>query len=438
MTARVVIVGSGFGGLYAVRALAKSSVSITLVDRQNYHLFQPLLYQVATAGLSPGDIASPIRGLVGRNSNVSVHMGTVTRVDLKAKRVHLADEVVDYDQLILAPGVSHSYFGHGEWEPFAPGLKTLDDALEIRRRVLLAFEEAEREADPVARAAWLNFVVVGAGPTGVELAGAVAELARFTVAGEFRHFDPTKANVVLVEAGPRVLSAFDERLSEKALKSLRKLGVDVRLDTRVTQIGAERVTLQSGAPQSGAPQSYGLLARTVLWAAGVEASPLAKSLGVELDRSGRVKVQNDLTIPGYPEVSVIGDLASFDTGDGHTLPGLAPVAIQQGRHAAKNVLAVLAGKPRTEFRYRDKGTMATVGRAVGVAQTGRLQLSGFLGWLAWLFVHILYLIGFRNRLLVMIQWAWAFLTYGRSARLITGTTPVPSRPSGPKVEAPAA
>lgn len=426
----MVIVGSGFGGLYAARALAKGPVDITLVDRQNYHLFQPLLYQVATAGLSPGDIASPIRGMVGRYRNVTVHMGTVTRVDLNAKQVHLVDEVVDYDQLILAPGVRHSYFGNGEWEPYAPGLKTLDDALEIRRRVLLAFEEAEREADPVAREAWLNFVVVGAGPTGVELAGALAELARFTVAGEFRHFDPTQAKVVLVEAGPRVLSMFAERLSDKALTALRKLGVDVRLNTRVTHIGPDNVQLQSDALQS-----HHLQARTVLWAAGVEASSLAKSLGAALDRAGRVKVQSDLTIPDYPNAYVIGDLASFETGDGDTLPGLAPVAIQQGRHAAKNVLAALAGKPRTAFRYRDKGIMATVGRAVGIAQTGRLQLSGFLGWLAWLFIHVLYLIGFRNRLQVMIQWAWAWWTYGRSARLITGTTPVPPRPSEPKTSA---
>lgn len=408
----VVIVGGGFGGLYAARRLARGNVDITMVDRQNYHLFQPLLYQVATAGLSPGDIASPIRALVEDYPNVRVCMGDVVGVDLPGKIVRLADGELKFDHLVLATGVRHSYFGKDEWEGDAPGLKTLDDALEIRRRVLLAFENAEKETDPKARAAWLTFVIVGGGPTGVELAGAIAELSRFTVAGEFRSFDPSTAKVILIEAGPRILAAFHEKLSDAAQWSLRRLGVDVRLSARVTGVSAEGVQLGAEA----------LPARTVLWAAGVAASPLSKTLGVELDRSGRVKVQKDLSIPGHPDAYVVGDLAYLEE-NGVPLPGLAPVAIQQGEHAADNILATVEKYPRREFEYFDKGIMATVGRAAGIAQTGRIRLSGFLGWLAWLFIHILYLIGFRNRLLVMIQWAWAWFTYGRSARLITGTTP---------------
>ncbi|GMU61034.1 MAG: putative NADH dehydrogenase (NDH) [Myxococcaceae bacterium] len=416
MTAHVVIIGGGFGGLAAARRIARGPVRVTLVDRQNHHLFQPLLYQVATAGLSPADIASPIRSLVASHPNVETRMAEVTGVDLAKKQVHLRDGgSLGYDALIIAAGVRHAYFGHDEWEAAAPGLKTIDDALEIRRRVLTAFEEAETEPDAATREALLSFVVVGAGPTGVELAGAIAELARFTVAKEFRRFDPSKACVVLVEAGPRMLSAFDERLSDSARRALEKLGVEVRLSTRVTEVRSDGVKLGDTF----------LPARTVLWAAGVQGPPLARALGVELDRAGRVKVQGDLTIPGHPEAYVIGDLAAFEVEGGGTLPGLAPVALQQGRHAADNVLASLAGKPRAPFRYLDKGIMATVGRAAGIAQTGRLRLSGFLGWLAWLFIHILYLIGFRNRLLVMIQWAWAWFTWGRGARLITGVTPPP-------------
>lgn len=415
MAHHVVVVGGGFGGLETARRLERDDVKVTLIDRQNYHLFQPLLYQVATAGLSPGDIASPIRNLVASRPNVEVRMGDVVGVDLANKRVKLTDSELAYDSLVLAAGVRHSYFGKSQWEGDAPGLKTLDDALEIRRRVLLAFENAEREDDPVKRAGWLTFVVVGGGPTGVELAGAISELARFTVAKDFRRFDPRTAKVVLVEAGPRVLAAFDTGLSGKARASLEKLQVDVRLQTRVQDVTAEGVQLPDGF----------LPAKTVLWAAGVEAPPLSKTLGVEVDRSGRIKVQPDLSIPNHPNAYVIGDLAWFPLPDGSSLPGLAPVALQQGRHVAEVIGAALDGQPRQPFEYLDKGIMATVGRASGIAQAGSLRLSGMLGWLAWLFIHILFLIGFRNRVIVLLQWTWAWFTYGRSARLITGTTPVP-------------
>lgn len=422
MKPHVVIIGGGFAGLYAARRLARHPVSITIIDRQNHHLFQPLLYQVATAGLSPADIATPIRALVEDYPNVRVCMAEVLGVDLDRKEVRLKDRVLSYDFVLVATGVRHGYFGRDEWEALAPGLKTLDDALEVRRRVLSAFERAERELDEQERAGWLTFVVVGAGPTGVELAGAIAELARFTVAGEFRAFDPTKTHVVLVEAAPRLLAAFDERLAERALASLRHLGVDVRLGCRVTDVRPDGVQLDSGF----------LSARTVLWAAGVSGNPLAKTLGVPLDRAGRVLVEKDLTIPGHPEAYVVGDLAALAGEDGRPLPGLAPVAIQQGRHAAENIAATVAQRERRPFRYRDKGIMATVGRASGIAQTKRLHLWGLLGWLAWLFIHIMYLIGFRNRLLVMIQWSWAWFTFGRGARLITGTSTPPHEPEQPE------
>jgi NADH:ubiquinone reductase (H+-translocating) len=413
MVPRVVIIGGGFAGLYAAKRFSRGAVQVTLIDRQNYHLFQPLLYQVATAGLSPGDIATPIRSLVAKQSNVEVRMAEVQGIDLAAKKVKLADELLDYDYLILATGVSHTYFGHDEWERFAPGLKTLDDALEMRRRVLTAFEEAEKEDDEKLRERFLTFVVVGAGPTGVELAGAIAELSRYTVARDYRRFDPKKSRVLLIEAGPRMLAAFDEKLSEKALVSLRKLGVEVRLNTKVTSIDATGVQLDAER----------INAATVLWGAGVQASPLSRSLGVELDRSGRVKVNSDLSIPKFPTAYVVGDLAAFTQADGTTVPGLAPAAIQEGEHAADNILAAVEGHRTEPFEYLDKGIMATIGRASGIAQSGPLRLSGFLGWCAWLFIHILYLIGFRNRVLVMFQWAWAWFTFGRSARLITGTTP---------------
>lgn len=424
MAHHVVVVGGGFGGLETARRLERDDVKVTLIDRQNYHLFQPLLYQVATAGLSPGDIASPIRNLVASRPNVEVLMGDVVGVDLANKRVKLTDSELAYDSLVLAAGVRHSYFGKSQWEGDAPGLKTLDDALEIRRRVLMAFENAEREDDPVKRAGWLTFVVVGGGPTGVELAGAISELARFSVAKDFRRFDPRTAKVVLVEAGARVLAAFDTGLSGKARASLEKLQVDVRLQTRVQDVTSEGVQLPDGF----------LPAKTVLWAAGVEAPPLSKTLGVETDRSGRIKVQPDLSIPNHPNAYVIGDLAWFPLPDGSSLPGLAPVALQQGRHVAEVIGAALDGQQKKPFEYLDKGIMATVGRASGIAQAGSLRLSGMLGWLAWLFIHILFLIGFRNRVIVLLQWTWAWFTYGRSARLITGTTPVPH--ARPVVEVP--
>lgn len=416
---KVVIVGGGFAGLYAARRFSRSNVAVTLVDRQNYHLFQPLLYQVATAGLSPGDIATPIRSLVTSQSNVEVQLGDVQRIDLTHRRVELADGTLDYDYLILAAGVRHSYFGRDDWEPFAPGLKTLDDALEMRRRILTAFEQAEKEADERKRRAILTFVIVGGGPTGVELAGAIAELSRFTVARDYRRFDPRTTRVVLVEAGPRILSAFDEGLANKALASLRKLGVDVRLSTRVTGVEGDGVLLGEER----------IPAKTVLWAAGVAASPLSKSLGVSLDRSGRVNVKEDLSIPDYPTAFVVGDLAAVPQPDGSTVPSLAPAAIQEGEQAADNVMAAILGHPTEPFRYLDKGIMATVGRASGIAQSGPMRLSGFIGWCAWLFIHILYLIGFRNRITVLLQWAWAWFTYGRSARLITGSSrPLPAGP----------
>ncbi len=422
----VVIVGGGFGGLYAARALADQPVTVTIVDRQNYHLFQPLLYQVATAGLSAGDIASPIRHLVATAPNIGVRLAEVTQIDLGAKRLGLREasgdtEPLAYDYLLLAAGVRHSYFGHDDWERFAPGLKSLDDALEIRRRVLLAFEAAETCERPEERDALLTFVVVGAGPTGVELAGALAELSRFTVARDFRAIDPTRAKIILIEGGPRILSGFSEKLSTAALHSLRSLGVDVRTHTAVTDVRADGVQTASGFVPS----------RTVLWGAGVAAAPLTKSLGVELDRAGRVKVAADLSIPGYPAAFVVGDLAAFPTADGRGLPGVAQVAIQGGRFAAKMILATLDKQPRQVFEYDDKGNMATIGRAEGIAQIKSLQLSGFLGWLGWLLVHLIFLIGFRNRLQVMLEWTWAWFTYQRGARLILGLTPPPQRPALP-------
>jgi len=406
----IVIVGGGFGGLAAARALAKAPVQVTLLDRHNHHLFQPLLYQVATAGLSPAEIASPIRRILSTQRNVTVLLAEATAVEPEAKRIRLADGDLSYDQLILATGATHSYFGQDDWAIHAPGLKTLDDALEIRRRVLFAFEKAEREVDAERRRQWLTLVVVGGGPTGVEMAGALAEVARHTLPGDFRHIDPKSARVVLVEAGPRVLPAYPPDLSESARRQLEALGVHVWTGAAVTGVDAEGV--QMGADR--------LAARTVVWAAGVEASPLARSLGVQLDRAGRVQVEPDLSIPGRPDIFVIGDLAAVES-DGRAVPGVAPAAIQMGRHAAANVLRRLRGEPTAAFRYRDKGSLATVGRSRGVAVIGRLKLSGFFAWAAWLFVHIVFLIGFRNRFVVLFTWMWAYLTYERSARLIVGS-----------------
>ena len=410
-TPRVLIVGAGFGGLYAARSLARQPVSVTVVDRRNHHVFQPLLYQVATAALSPGDIASPIRWILRRQQNVEVLMGEVDRVDLARREAHLTDgSEIPYDFAIVAAGATHAYFGHDDWQPYAPGLKTLEDALEIRLRVLLAFERAERESDPERRAALLTFVVVGAGPTGVELAGALAEISRQSLARDFRHFDPGSARIILVEAGPSVLATFPETLRASAEEDLRRLGVDVRTRTAVTYVGP-------GIVQAG---DQTIASETVLWAAGVAASPLGKSLGVPVDRAGRVLVNDDLSIPGHPEVFVIGDLASLNGADGRPLPGVAQVAIQMGKHAVDNVVRTIGGQPRTPFVYHDRGNMATIGRASAVADLGRIRLKGFVAWVAWIFVHILNLIGFRNRLVVMVQWAWAYLTFQRGVRLITG------------------
>lgn len=408
----MVIVGGGFGGLYAARALGKAPVEVTVVDRTNHHVFQPLLYQVATASLSPSQIAYPIRGVLRHQKNTRVLLADVVAVDPARRVVKLSDGELAYDWLILAPGARHSYFGHAEWEPFAPGLKTLDDALEIRSRILVAFERAERESDPERRRALLTFVVVGGGPTGVELAGAIGEIACKVMARDFRSIDTRDARTILVEAGPRILPAFPSDLSEKAERSLERLCVEVRTGEAVTR-------MESGAVWLGEER---IAAGTVLWAAGVEPSPLARSLGVPLDRAGRAIVNADLTIPGHPEVFVIGDLAACRDAAGRLLPGLAPVAIQQGEYAARAVMRSVRGEARAPFRYRDKGTMATIGRNAAVVDLGRLRFSGYPAWLVWCFIHILWLIGFRNRFLVMIEWAWAYLRFERSARLITGAS----------------
>lgn len=406
----VVIVGAGFGGLYAARALKRADVGITVIDRHNYHLFQPLLYQVATAGLSPADIAYPIRGVFNRQKNAGVFLAEATEVDPDASKVILQDGEIAYDYLILATGAGHSYFGHPEWEAHAPGLKGVDDALEIRRRILLAFEKAEREGDEARRRALLTFVIVGGGPTGIELAGAIGEIAYRVMVRDFRTINPQDAHIILVEAGPRVLPAFPEDLSSKAEASLRRLRVEVRKNCPVTSI-------RSGVVMVADEQ---IPAATVIWAAGVTASPLAQSLGVPLDRAGRVLVEPDLSVPGHPEVFVIGDLAAIADHTGHQLPGLASVAIQQGRHAAHNILRRCQGLPSAPFHYADRGTLATIGRAAAVAQFGPVRLSGFLAWIAWIFIHIFFLIGFRNRFIVLFEWAWAYATWHRAARLITG------------------
>ena len=424
-TPRVVIVGAGFGGLNAAQALAKASVQITVIDRKNYHTFQPLLYQVATAGLSPGEIAAPIRSILRSHKNIEVLMAEVTAFDLERRVVKTPEGDIPYDYLIVAAGASHAYFGHDDWEPYAPGLKTIEDALEIRRRVLLAFELAERQAAARETATPLNFVVVGGGPTGVELAGTLAEISRHALAHEFRSINPASTHILLLEGGPRVLPAYVEDLSRSALEQLNRLGVEVRTSTTVTCI-------EPGAVYAGSTR---LPATVVLWAAGVAASPLGKKLGAAVDRAGRVLVQPDLSIPGHPEVFVIGDLAALKDEQGKMLPGVAPVAIQQGRFVAKVIReevesrtiapSVARSNARSPFHYWDKGSLATIGRAAAVAEFGRIHISGFIAWLSWLFVHILFLIGFRNRLLVFIQWAWSYVTYERGARLITGSTYLP-------------
>jgi NADH dehydrogenase len=405
----VLILGGGFGGLAAARALASAPVEVVLLDRNNHHLFQPLLYQVATAGLSPAEIASPIRRILWRQANARVELAEATGIDPAARRVRLADGEVSYDYLVLATGTTHSYFGHADWAPHAPGLKSLDEALDIRRRVLMAFEEAERELVVERRRPWLTFVVIGGGPTGVEMTGALAEIARHTLARDFRRIEPGSARVILVEAGPRLLPAYPPDLSAKAARQLEALGAQVWTGTMVTGVDAEGVQL---GPER-------IAARTVVWAAGVQASPLARDLGAPLDPAGRVKVRVDLTLPDREEVFVIGDLVALEQ-DGTPIPGVAPAAIQMGRHAGRNILRSLRGQPLLPFRYVDKGSLATVGRSAAVAAIGPLKLSGFVAWIAWLAIHIFFLIGFRNRFVVLFTWAWAYLTYQRSARLILG------------------
>ena len=409
---RVVIVGAGFGGLQAARALRKAPVQVTVIDRSNHHLFQPLLYQVATAGLSPADISAPIRSILRKQANARVMLAEVTGVDVQEQRVLLHNnKTVPYDYLILATGARHSYFGHDAWEPYAPGMKSITDATAVRRKLLLAFEAAEIESDPEKRKALLTFVLVGAGPTGVEMAGAIAELAHKALASDFRNIDPKSARIVLVEAGPRILPAFPASLAKKAQKALNRLGVEVR-----TGVAVEAVD-ENGVMIAGKP----LAAKTVIWTAGVAASQAGQWLGTETDRAGRVKVLPDLTLPDHPNVFVIGDTASV-TQKGKPLPGVAPVAMQEGRYVASVIARQVASDGKAKiapFHYFNKGNLATVGRSFGIIEIGRIRVAGFIAWVLWLTIHIFYLIGFRNRLLVMFQWAWAYVTYQRGARLIT-------------------
>jgi NADH dehydrogenase len=408
---RVVIVGGGFAGLYAAKALRTARVRITVVDRTNYHLFQPMLYQVATAALDTSDIASPIRSILRHQRNTEVLMADVTAVDTAARRLSLADGTeLAYDYLLLAPGVRHSYFGHDDWEAAAPGLKTADDAEDIRRRVLLAFEAAERESEVEKRRALLTFVVIGGGPTGVEVAGALAEIRQYALKRDFRRIDPRAATVMLLEGGRQLLPSYPAELGDRARESLRRLGVDVRTETFVTEVQADHVS----AGRLRIPT------HTVVWAAGNRASPLLATLGVPLDKFGRALVEPDCSIPGHREVFVLGDAAAFLGKDRNPLPGLCPVAIQQGKYAAATLRGDLAGKPRRPFSYLDKGQLAVIGRGRGVADLGPLHFHGFIAWLAWIFVHIFFLIGFRNRLVVLLDWAISYVTYARGARVITG------------------
>jgi NADH:quinone reductase (non-electrogenic) len=417
---RVVVIGGGFGGLFAAKALARAPVDVTVVDRRNHHVFQPLLYQVATAGLSPGDIASPIRWILRRQRNTTVLLGEARAVDVERRRVDLDIGELAYDYLIVANGAMHAYFGHDEWQQHAPGLKTIDDALLVRRRVLLAFERAEAVGDPAEQRRLLTFVVVGGGPTGVELAGALAEIRRHALAHEFRKIAPESARVLLLEGGPTILASYPETLRLHAAKALEDLGVEVRTRAVVTRIESGEVWLGDERVQAGA----------VLWAAGVAASPFGQSLGVPLDRAGRVLVNPNLTIPGREDVYVIGDLAHCADPDGRPLPGVAPVAMQQAAHAASNIQRALRGQPLAPFVYRDPGSLATIGRNQAIADFGRLRFHGWFAWVLWLFVHVLKLTGFRNRLVVLVQWAFAYFTYQRSIRLITGDPPSGSSSAG--------
>jgi NADH:quinone reductase (non-electrogenic) len=427
MTHRVVIVGGGFGGLAAARALRRAPVDVTLVDRRNFHVFQPLLYQVATGGLSPADISSALRWILRRQRNTRVLLDDVTGFDLADRRLLLADGALPYDTLVVAPGAVPAYFGHDEWARHAPGLKTIEDATEVRRRIYEAFEAAEREGDAALRAEWLTFAIVGAGPTGVELAGAIAEIARRTLRDEFRAIDTATARILLLDTADRVLPPYPATLSRKAERSLERLGVTVRLHTRLNAVAERGVDVQVGDVVEHIPT------RTVIWAAGVRANPLGRRLadaaGVSVDRMGRIEVQPDLTVPGHPEVLVIGDLASFKHRSEHPLPGVAPVAQQQGRYAARLIRSRLAGRPVKPFRYFNKGELATIGRAAAVANFGWVRFSGYPAWVLWLFIHLMYLVDFETRLLVFVQWAWSYVTWNRGARLIAhGHQPDLGRP----------
>jgi NADH dehydrogenase len=408
---RVVVIGGGFGGLCAARALGQAPVRVTLLDRQNHHLFQPLLYQVATAALSPADIAEPLRGIVRKQENCEVLLAEAKSIDTAAKTVITDGEPISYDYLVIAAGARHHSFGHDDWEKVAPGLKSLDDALEIRRKMLLSFELAEKTNDDAERRAAMTFVVVGGGPTGVEMAGAIAEIAKQTLVRDFRHINSKHTRVILVENSDRVLGFFDPVLSESAGRQLRRIGVDLRLGVQATEVTSEGVVLSSGEK---------IPAKTVVWAAGNKASPLGASLGVPTDRGGRVIVKPDLSIPNHPEVFVIGDMANFTLEGGTPLPGLAPVAMQQGRHVAENIEQIINGGWTRPFEYNDKGTMATIGRCAAVADTGWMRFTGFPAWLAWLFIHLLFLVSFRSKIGVLFSWAYTYLVYGRKARLITG------------------
>lgn len=432
---RVVIVGGGFGGLHAARALRRAKVDLTLVDRRNFHLFQPLLYQVATGGLSPGNIAAPLRAILKRQRNCRVWLANVTGFDVQNKQVILDDGTLPYDTLIVAAGARTSYFGQTAWAAEAPGLKTIEDALSIRRRVLTAFEEAEREPERARRESLLTFVIVGCGPTGVELAGTLAEIARHTLRQEFREATPQEARVIMVDLAPRVLGAFPETLSSEAQRQLEKKGIELRLGAKVTNVTPAGISLQMGDHQET------IASNSVLWAAGVEASPLGKALadatGATVDRQGRVMVQPDLTIAGHPEIFVIGDLAHYADKEGRPLPGVAPVAMQQGTNVAARIRARLQGKAEPEFRYTDYGSMATIGRSAAVAKIGRWQFRGLIAWLLWLFVHLIQIVQFENRVLILLQWAWNYFTFSRSARLITDVIPEEHIPKEPQ-PAPAA
>ncbi len=415
---RVVIIGGGFGGVKVVKGLRRVNVDVKLIDKRNFHLFQPLLYQVAGGALSPANIAAPLRQIFSRQKNCQVYMGEVIGIDSNAKTVSLSDMTIPYDTLILAAGSTHSYFGNDHWEPFAPGLKTVEDATEMRSRILFAFEQAEKDPDPELRRRLLTFVIVGGGPTGVELAGAIAEISRRSLKNDFRAIDPRDSHILLIEAADRVLTTFPPDLSEKAKKSLERLGVTVRCKTMVADITSDQVLLKSGDNTEIIPT------QTVLWGAGVIASPLAKILsqatGTELDRAGRVIVNDDLTIPNHPEIFVIGDMANYTHGTERPLPGVAPVAMQEGTFVAKLIDSRLNGATPPKFRYHDRGNLATIGRWSAVADFGWLKISGLFAWILWLVVHLMNIINFRNRVLVLIQWAANFITYDRSARLITG------------------